>query len=329
MSASSLKRTRPLKVLKCNAFNDLYRCWLSLVWVWLYFGDESLFQLLIFYYCSKMNLNQKEKARIVEAAEAAYLAASFSLAPADVAKELGMKVFQVWGGVASLMANDPTGGFWSRVIGIGIVRPISVDFLEAIESLYITNGCKVATVQVSPLAQPENFEDLLSAAGFVKGHSWIKLLRELNDIPDVESDLEVREIETSAGDEYGRVYWDGFGLPDPTLQKWMSAHVGKPDWKIYGAFDGATMVGVGALYLRGDVACLSGAATLESHRNRGAQSALMVARLRAASELDLSWASTETGSESEGEPNPSLHNMRRLGFEEVYQRYNWVKRYNQ
>ena len=87
-------------------------------------------------------MNQKEKARIVESAEAAYLAATFAAAPADVAAELGMTVFQMWGGVAAIMANDPSGGFWSRTLGIGIDRPISTDFLEAIDSLYLANGGK-------------------------------------------------------------------------------------------------------------------------------------------------------------------------------------------
>ena len=81
------------------------------------------------------------------------------------------------------------------------------------------------------------------------------------------------------------------------------------------------------MYLRGDVACLSGASTLEAYRGRGAQSALMVARLNAAAEMDLSWASTETASEADGAPNHSLRNMQRLGFEVVYERYNWRKAY--
>lgn len=38
------------------------------------------------------------------------------------------------------------------------------------------------------------------------------------------------------------------------------------------------------------------------------------------------WIGTETGSESPYSPNPSLHNMRRLGFTELYARENWLWR---
>ena len=272
-------------------------------------------------------MNQKEKARIVESAEAAYLAATFAAAPADVAAELGMKVFQMWGGVAGIMANDPSGGFWSRTIGIGIDRPISTDFLEAIDSLYLANGGKSNLLQISPIAQPINWEDLVEAAGYTRGRTWVKLLRELNDLPEVESSLTVRELGVEDAPLYGKTYWAGFGMTHPVFEKWMNGHLGREDWRHFGAFDGKTMVGVGAMYLRGDVACLSGASTLESYRGRGAQSALMVARLAAAAEMELSWASTETASETDDSPNHSLRNMQRLGFEVVYERYNWRKAY--
>jgi hypothetical protein len=277
-------------------------------------------------------MNLKEKARIVEAAEAAYLAASFSAAPPEIAKELGMKVFQMWGGVASLMLNDPTNGFWSRIVGIGIDRSISIDFLEAIDSLYIANGYANTgghkiTLQISPIAKPEDYEGVLEFNGYKRGHTWVKLLRELHDIPDADTDLHIRELDREDVPEYGRVYWEGFGLAFPPFTDWMNAHVGLSDWKMYGAFDGPKLVAVSAMYARGDVACLSGSTTLPFYRKRGAQSAMMVARLKAAAEMDLSWASTETGSETIDRPNSSLHNMNRMGFEVLYERYNWLKKF--
>ncbi len=267
----------------------------------------------------------REKARIVESAEAAYLAASFGNASPEVAEALGMKAFQMWGGVATIMANDPTGGFWSRCIGMGIDREISTDLLEALDSLYLMSDGKSICFQVSPIAQPVNYEDVLEANGYVRGRTWEKLLRELHDVPEVETYLEIKELGVEHAPEYGEVCCATFGMPGPHLVAWVNDHLGKPDWRAFGAFDGAKMVGVGAMYARGDVACLVSGATLPEYRGRGAQSAIMVARLNAAAEMELSWASTETGSETADSPNPSLHNMERLGFEVVYQRYNWIK----
>lgn len=277
-------------------------------------------------------MNLKEKARIVEAAEAAYLAASFSAAPPEVAQVLGMKVYQMWGGVASLMLNDPTNGFWSRVIGIGIDRSISIDFLEAIDSLYLANGFAEdgghqITLQISPVAKPDDYEAVLEFNGYHRGHTWTKLLRELHDIPDGDTDLHIRELDREDVPEYGRVYWEGFGIVHPQFADWMNAQLGLPDWKMYGAFDGPKMVAVSAMYARGDVACLSGSTTLPFYRKRGAQSAMMVARLKAAAEMDLSWASTETRSETTDYSNTSLRNMNRMGFEVLYERFNWLKKF--
>jgi hypothetical protein len=38
------------------------------------------------------------------------------------------------------------------------------------------------------------------------------------------------------------------------------------------------------------------------------------------------WVTTETGAETAEHPNPSLHNMRRSGLTELYERRNWVWR---
>ena len=76
----------------------------------------------------------------------------------------------------------------------------------------------------------------------------------------------------------------------------------------------------------GDAAGLFGAATLATHRGRGAQSGLLAARLRAAAEAGVRWVSAETGAEAPGSHNPSLHNIRRAGLVDVYERPNWLWR---
>jgi GNAT superfamily N-acetyltransferase len=86
------------------------------------------------------------------------------------------------------------------------------------------------------------------------------------------------------------------------------------------------MISAANLFIANDVAVLGGAATLPDHRGRGGQSALMSARIAAAAAAGCEWFSTETGAESDDDPNPSLHNMRRLGFVELYERTNWIYR---
>jgi GNAT superfamily N-acetyltransferase len=277
---------------------------------------------------SNITMELKEKARIVESAEAALLAATFAAAPAVVIQGLGMKIFQLWGGVASIMVDDPTDGYCSRIIGMGIDRPITKDFLEAIDSLYISNNGANAILQVSPIASPADFSQLIEADGYKKWFSVSKFLRELNDIPESETKLKVRELTVADANNYSRVYWAGFGISNPHFILWGASLFHQPDWRFFGVFEDNGLVGVAPMYVRGDVVCLPGASVLEGYRNRGGHSALMVARLQAAFEMDLSWASSETFTQTLDRPNLAIHNLKRLGFEEVYERESWIKNFD-
>jgi ribosomal protein S18 acetylase RimI-like enzyme len=86
------------------------------------------------------------------------------------------------------------------------------------------------------------------------------------------------------------------------------------------------MVAVGGAFVHGDVAQLWGGATLPSHRRRGAQSALLAARLLDAKAAGCRMAVVETATEGPGERNQSFHNVRRVGFSPLYERPNWVWR---
>ena len=94
----------------------------------------------------------------------------------------------------------------------------------------------------------------------------------------------------------------------------------------YGAWDGDELVAVATLFLGPDSAVLAGAVTLPEYRGRGAQSALMSVRISDALETGVEWITSETGAETPDSPNPSLHNMRRLGLGEQYERTNWIWR---
>jgi hypothetical protein len=259
-------------------------------------------------------MNTKEKARIVESAEAAHLAAIFDAATPEVRENLGMRIYQVWGGVASIMKHDPTGGYMSRIVGIGIDRPITLDFLEAIDALYISNAADSAILQISPMAQPSDFEELISGEGFIPWWGSLKFLRELHDIPTVHTEFAIREIGPHHAQEFGHIYWEGFGYTNPSLVQLMANEVGRPDWKIFGAFHDKKIIAVASMYARGDVACLSGSTTLPEYRHHGAQTALLAARLKVAAKMDLSWASAEAPVDNPETSDVAEEVLRHMGF---------------
>jgi len=69
---------------------------------------------------------------------------------------------------------------------------------------------------------------------------------------------------------------------------------------------------------------LGQAATLPAHRRRGAQSALIAARIRAAAEAGAEVVVTETGEIVDDRPTISYRNILRAGFRAVYLRPNYV-----
>ncbi|MCO8273957.1 hypothetical protein M1L60_25490 [Actinoplanes sp. TRM 88003] len=81
-----------------------------------------------------------------------------------------------------------------------------------------------------------------------------------------------------------------------------------------------------ARYLDGADAGLNAAATLPSHRGRGAQSALIAARAAAAAEAGCRHVHAETWKPADGAPNPALANLLRAGLTPLYERDNWVWR---
>jgi GNAT superfamily N-acetyltransferase len=100
--------------------------------------------------------------------------------------------------------------------------------------------------------------------------------------------------------------------------------VGRPGWQTYGVWEGERIVAVGGLFVNGDCADMFGGATLPDSRGRGAQSALLTIRARAALAAGCRWLVAETGAEGSGGHNSSLHNMRRAGFAPMYDRVTWL-----
>jgi GNAT superfamily N-acetyltransferase len=74
------------------------------------------------------------------------------------------------------------------------------------------------------------------------------------------------------------------------------------------------------------VAYLSFAGTLPEHRGKGAQNALLAARIRRAAGLGCDVVVTETGERRGDRPSNSYRNILRAGFTEDAVTANWLGR---
>ncbi|MDQ6695269.1 MAG: GNAT family N-acetyltransferase [Chloroflexota bacterium] len=260
-----------------------------------------------------------EIAQVVESAEALSMQDAYN-ALAAYRPEMGASVEVIDGAVCGLLKTVPS-PFFNRVLKLGIDQPASEGTVDRIRELFERHDLPFA-IQLSPFARPDTLKGWLAERGFVATTNWVKLYRDVTTPPQIKTELRIVQAGPSDRDLYGRVAAQGYGAPD-MLRPWFEAPMGRPGWTHYLAYDGDIAVSGAAMFVQGNCAALFGAATVESHRGRGAQGALMVRRIRDAAELGCRWVVTETGEETEEEKNPSLHNMVRTGFQIAYTRPNF------
>jgi len=157
----------------------------------------------------------------------------------------------------------------------------------------------------------------LMQTGFVPRMQWTRyptLLRESADPAGFRTVLTVREVGPdevrAARRELGDVMWDEF-----------ERSAGNVNFHHFMAFDGARPVAVGALAVFERMGHLTAAATCERDRMRGAQSALIAARINKARALGCTVLTVETLSMLKH----SMRNLWRAGFRVTYEKeiYEW------
>lgn len=110
----------------------------------------------------------------------------------------------------------------------------------------------------------------------------------------------------------------GFGLD---LPGWLTAPLGRPGWTQVVAYDEGVPVATGGLHVAGSPGWVGAAATVPVWRGRGAQTALLAARLRLAAEQGAARVSVKV------EPGgTSARNLRRAGFVEAHRVTQWALR---
>jgi GNAT superfamily N-acetyltransferase len=161
----------------------------------------------------------------------------------------------------------------------------------------------------------------LEARGFTRDYGWMKFTRGVG-AREAHSDLDVVRVGPEGADDFATVVAGGFGMPD--WAKPLAANVvGRPGWSCYVAYDRAAPAGAGALYVHEGVGWLGFGATLPEFRGRGAQSALLAARIEDARRQGCRVVTTETGELEDDRPSNSYRNIVRAGFREAGARANF------
>lgn len=261
-----------------------------------------------------------ELERLLESIEQAMYADLYAALPPALALQHGIEA-RARDGLLRITTRALDHPMMNRVMGVGLQRPADAQ-LDELAAHYAAAGIRRWMLQVLPHAETPAFRAACAARGIIKLRGWAKHVGPAALTPPARCDLRIQPVGVERADEWAAVVGETFAIP-PAFHPWMARLAGREAWRLFGAFDGETLAAAAALYMHGEIGELTWAGTREGWRGRGAQSALIAARFAAAREAGVKWLVTETDEELPDKPNPSYHNMVRLGLPVRYVRANW------
>ena len=256
-------------------------------------------------------------ARRLERAEASACAAYVD-ARSAVQPGVGAEWIEVGGAYAMF---DGVGSPLTQTFGIGLFEPFLEAELERVERFFREHGSDTFH-EVCELADPVSGA-LLEQRGYVRIEASTVMIRPTAGASAmVPGEMSVRHIAPGEARHWAEVAARGWSSESPDLAAFvrdlglvMSHAAGS---HCFLAELNGCPIASGGLNLAGGVALLAGASTILEARGRGAQSALLSARLAFAAErgADLAMVVTQPGS-------ASARNAERRGFRAAYSRSKW------
>lgn len=135
---------------------------------------------------------------------------------------------------------------------------------------------------------------LLQAEGLqLHARCWVKSGAP-EPAPRVQTELTVLAVDRSNAGTFSETVHAGFGMP-AILKPWLEALPSRDGWYCFLAMAGDEPAGAAAIRIAGGIGWIGLGATRPEHRRKGAQSALLAARIAAGLELGVEGFTTETG----------------------------------
>ena len=213
----------------------------------------------------------------------------------------------------------------SRAVGCGIYSEMNSRDLDTVEDFYRSRNASVQ-IDLCPLAHPMLMK-LLGIRGYQFAefiNIWYLPVKDY-ELPDTKTDVEVHRVSESEGQIWAETLTRGFNTLDEHAALETSFSVpflSMQNTLCYLARIKGQAAGAGTMAIHNGLATLFGTSTVSGCRNRGAQSALLRARLQQAieSRCDLAMVGTTPGSNSQ-------RNVERLGFRLAYTKAQMIRRW--
>lgn len=262
--------------------------------------------------------------QFIERLEAEAWLDMYAAAPVEYARRHGVH-YRREGALALLACRGLPSTEFNRALNIGAQTTTPVTALAAAVAWLSERGAAWA-LQCPPatLTDPGLRTWLADRQLRPTGTGWAKFTRGAALPIAVATDMTVGTVEVGQADAFGRVVQAGYGLP-AHCATWFAALVQRPRWRTYLACEGNIPVAAAALFQDENRGWLGVDTTLPGYRRRGAQSALIAARIADGLAAGITAFGAETG-------NPpaematgysSYRNFCRAGFSLAYVRPNF------
>lgn len=215
----------------------------------------------------------------------------------------------------------------NRILGAGLESPITNDMLKEFISIYKKAGCPKFMIQTSPLVLNEKSKAVLEENKFEHKGSWAKFVKSAEDV-NTESVIESNDVKIRRSDEkdhkiLSEILTESFGFPSELITLGYTL-LNASGWTNFTGFLNEKISGSASVYIKGDHAELGAAATAESARGHGIQTALIRTRELFAVKNNCKYLFVETAEPTPEFRAPSYRNIIKSGYTELYRRPNYV-----
>jgi hypothetical protein len=256
-------------------------------------------------------------ARRAERLEEAVWRDAIAATPPALTRQLGLRAEPVADGVALIASEVPT-LLYNRVFGFGLDRAVTEAEVDTAIALY--DRRVPFSIQPVPFARPGEVHAWLNRRDLPSHFEWVRWVRATGVSGAATTALRIEPIAKDQAPRFAQLAAAIFASEPPMIGSWFVHTVGREGWTHYIGWDGDQAVAIGALFVRDGMGWLGWGGTIESHRGRGGQSAMIVRRIADARIHGCDWVTSETADDLPDHPNPSFRNMERIGFRLLYRR---------
>jgi GNAT superfamily N-acetyltransferase len=210
----------------------------------------------------------------------------------------------------------------TQTFGLGVFEEVTATHLDLIEAFFEKHQAPVFH-EISPMADPQLIT-LLSERGYRPIELTNVLFQEIAEpSPAINRAVSTRVIDSGEEELWAKTSAAGWSSEMEELGEFMFnlgkiSAAAKGCYPFVGEIDG-TPIATGSLFVYDETAILAGASTVPEGRRKGAQSALLNARLAFAHEkgCKIAMMGTAPGSQSQ-------RNAEKNGFRVAYTRTKWM-----